>query len=141
MFNVLSVNRTTDLAEFSQLLWQRKIAHRLQEQGDQKFVLIADPKQAANVVTLFQDWQRGVVKPAADATISAGDLFNPGEVGNGLLRAFLKAPFTLSLIFTCIVLAFVAPLNGSNSLAFDLLYPDFSYGTRTIVLERVLESF
>ena len=141
MFNVLSVSRTTDLAEFSHLLWQRKIAHRIQEHGDQRLVLIADPKQAANTLVLFQDWQRGAVKPAADDNTSAADLFSTGEFTNGMLRAFLKAPFTLILILICIALAFLAPLDRPTDLTWDLLYPDFSYGTRTIVLERVLQNF
>ena len=141
MFNVLSVNRTTDLAEFSRLLWQRKIPHRIQEHGDQQLLLIADPKQAANVLALFKDWQGGAVKPGADTETSAADLFNVGEFTNGMLRAFLKAPFTLTLILVCIALAFLAPLDRPTDLTWELLYPDFSYGTRTIVLERVLQNF
>ncbi|MES2625604.1 MAG: rhomboid family intramembrane serine protease [Pseudomonadota bacterium] len=141
MFNTLSVSLSTDLSEFSHLLWQRKIAHRIQEHGDQKFLLIADPKQAAVTLSLFQDWQRGTVKPAADDHTTAADLFNVGEFNNGILRAFLKAPFTLILIFVCIALAFLAPLDRPTDLTWELLYPDFSYGTRTIVLERVLQSF
>src|SRR5688572_13642347 len=133
MFNVLSVSRTTDLSEFSQLLWQRKISHRIQQQGDQQLLLIANPRQATDAVALFKDWQRGAVKPAADATTSAGDLFNVSEFNNGMLRAFFNAPFTLILILTCIALQFLAPLEGPSSFARQLLYPDFSYGTRTIV--------
>ena len=141
MFNVLSVSRTTDLAEFSRLLWQRKISHRIQEHGDQQLLLIADPKLAAPALALFQEWQRGAVKPAAQDTTSAGDLFNMSEFTNGMLRAFLKAPFTLVLILVCIALLFLAPLDRPSDLTWQLLYPDFSYGTRTIVLERVLQNF
>lgn len=141
MFNVLSVSRTLDLSEFSQLLWQRKIAHRIQEQGDQQLLLIANPRQATDAVALFKDWQRGAVKPAADAQTTAADLFNVSEFNNGMLRAFFNAPFTLILILTCIALAFLAPLDGPTSFSWNLLYPDFSYGTRTIVLARVVDNF
>jgi GlpG protein len=141
MFNILSVSRTTDLSEFSQLLWQRKISHRIQQQGDQQLLLIANPRQAADALALFKDWHRGAVKPVANAKTSAADLFNVGEFNNGMMRAFLNAPFTLILILTCVALQFLAPLDGPTSFAWQLLYPDFSYGTRTIVLDRVLENF
>ena len=141
MFNLLSVSRTTDLSEFSHLLWQRRIAHRLQEHGDQQLLLIADPKHAVSALQLFKDWQQGAVKPAADDNTSASDLFSTGEFTNGLLRAFLKAPFTLILALVCIALLFLAPLDRPTDLTWQLLYPDFSYGTRTIVLERVLQNF
>ncbi len=57
------------------------------------------------------------------------------------LRATIRVPVTTVLVVACCVLAIFAPLAAPTALTMDLLYPDFSYGTRTIVLSRVFDTF
>src|SRR5688500_10288512 len=57
------------------------------------------------------------------------------------MRTVQQAPLTMALIAVCCVLAYFAPLAAPTPLTLDLLFPDFSYGTRTIVLSRVIDSF
>lgn len=64
-----------------------------------------------------------------------------GELLGGVQGALRQAPFTLLLILVCCALLYLAPLIPPNQLTFDLLYPDFSYGTRRIILSQVLENF
>lgn len=141
MFRVLDVSIDTDLGQFSRLLWQRKIGHRIQELEGRRVLLMTTPQQIPQVLELYRQWQLGEVQPEARDSSGLGDFFNAGEFGSGLTRAFRTGPLTVLLIAACCVLAFLAPLVTPTDLTFSLLYPDFSYGTRTIVLERVLDNF
>jgi len=141
MFKVLDVSLDTDLSQFSRLLWQRRISHRIQELDGRRLLLMTDQQQIPAVLGLYQQWQQGEVAPAEQYRSNLADFFIAGEFTGGLLRAFMQSPLTLLLIAVCCLLAFFAPLAAPTPLTFDLLYPDFSYGTRLIVLERVLENF
>jgi GlpG protein len=140
MFRVLSVSLDTDLSQFSQLLWQRKISHHITEHEGQQLLVVANPKQIDQITTLFKAWQRGEVLAAAENHTSVNDFFNFNEFFIGLLHAFAKAPLTLIITSVCIALLFLAPLDDPTSLTRELLYPDFSYGTRTIMLENVWQN-
>src|SRR5690606_22623321 len=141
MFKVIDVSIDTDLSQFSRLLWQRKIGHRIQTVDGRQVLVMTTPQLIPQTVELYQQWQRGEVQPEEDHSSSLGDVFNAGELGAGIRRAFSRGPLTLLLIAVCCALAFFAPLVTPTELTFSLLYPDFSYGTRTIVLQRVLENF
>jgi GlpG protein len=141
MFRVIEVSQDTDLSQFSRLLWQRKLSHRIQHVDGMQVLLMTSPQQIPQALSLYQQWCRGEVAPAPGDSSSFSDFFNPGAFAKGLLRGFARAPLTLLLIGVCCVLALLAPLDMPTALTFDLLYPDFSYGTRTIVLQRVLENF
>ena len=67
--------------------------------------------------------------------------FSPRDFLGKIFHAFRKAPFTLSLIVLCIILAFLAPLNAMTDLTRAMLYPDFSFGTRIIDLDNVRANF
>lgn len=141
MYRVLEVSLDTDLGQFSRLLWQRKLSHRIQEVEGRQVLLMNSPPQIQEALQLYQQWQRGDVTPAPQDTSRLGDFVNAGEFSGGLVRGFVRAPLTLALIAVCCVLAVFAPLATPTALTFDLLYPDFSYGTRTIVLSQVLDNF
>lgn len=141
MFKVLEVSADTDLSQFSRLLWQRRLSHRIQQVEGRQLLVMSTPQRVPEALALYQQWRRGEVVPDAQDRSGLGDLFHTGEFTGGLARAFLQRPLTLTLILVCCVLAYLAPLAAPTALTFDLLYPDFSYGTRSIVLERVWENF
>lgn len=141
MYRVLEVSLDKDLSQFSRLLWQRKLSHRFQEVDGRQVLLMNSPQQIQEALVLYQQWQSGEVLPALQDASKVGDFFNAGEFAGGVVRGFARAPLTLVLIAVCCVLAVIAPLATPTALTFDLLYPDFSYGTRTIVLSQVLANF
>lgn len=141
MFRTLDASLDTDLSAYSRLLWQQGISHRIVEHEGQQVLLIARQDQIAAALSLHERWQRGEANPAEGADGKLALLFQGEGIIAGVWRSFAETPLTLLLIASCIALAFLAPLDGPSSLTLSLLYPDISYGTRTIVLERVFANF
>jgi len=141
MFRTIDASLDADLSEFSRLLWQQGISHRIVEHDQRQLLLIARQDQIAQAMDSFRRWQDGELRPTVGADGKLGTLFQGEALAAGVWRAFMLAPLTMLLIGSCIILLFLAPLDGPSPLTFTLLYPDFSYGTRLIVLSRVLEQF
>jgi len=141
MFKVLEVPEEVDLNQFSRLLWQQKISHRFHHVDGVQVMTVARQDQVMTTANLFRQWQAGEIRPTEQDSISVGGYFNPREMLGNIGMAFLRAPATLLLIGVCIILAFIAPLNAMNDLVRSMLFPDFSYGTRMIVMDRVVENF
>jgi GlpG protein len=141
MFRTFDASLETDLSGYSRLLWQQGISHQVVEHEGRQVLLIAQQGQAGKALDLYERWQRGEMMPAEGADGRLTTLFQGEGLASAAARAFMKAPLTVLLIGICIVLVFLAPLDGPSALTYMLLYPDFSYGTRLIVLERVLANF
>jgi GlpG protein len=141
MYRVLEVSLDTDLRQFSRLLWQRKLSHQIQQLDGMQVLVMGAPTDIKQALALYEQWQRGEVKPSEQDDTKVSDFFHPGDFAGGLLRGFRRAPLSLMLIATCCVLAIFAPLAAPTPLTLDLLYPDFALGTRRIVLSRVWDNF
>jgi GlpG protein len=141
MYRVLEVSLDTDLRQFSRLLWQRKLSHQIQELDGKQVLVMGRPPDIEQALALYQQWQRGEVKPEDKDDAKVSEFLHPGDFTGGLLRGFKSAPLSLLLIAVCCVLAIFAPLAAPTPLTLDLLYPDFAYGTRRIILSRVWENF
>jgi len=141
MYKVLDVSIQEDLGQFSRLLWQRKISHRIYEVESRQILTVPDQSQVMAARHLFQQWQRGEVIPDAGDSSDFVSYFSPRDFLGKMFHAFRKATFTLSLIVLCIILAFLAPLNAMTDLTRAMLYPDFSFGTRIIDLDNVRANF
>ncbi|MDC1527443.1 rhomboid family intramembrane serine protease [Gammaproteobacteria bacterium] len=141
MYKVLEVSIQEDLGQFSRLLWQRKISHRIYEVESRQILTVPDQSQVMAARHLFQQWQRGEVIPDAGDSSDFVSYFSPRDFLGKIFHAFRKATFTLSLIVLCIILAFLAPLNAMTDLTRAMLYPDFSFGTRIIDLDNVRANF
>ena len=141
MYKVLNVSIQEDLGQFSRLLWQRKISHRIYEVESRQILTVPDQSQVMAAGHLFQQWQRGEVIPDAGDSSDFVSYFSPRDFLGKIFHAFRKATFTLSLIVLCIILAFLAPLNAMTDLTRAMLYPDFSFGTRIIDLDNVRANF
>lgn len=143
MFKVLEVPEGENLDQFSRLLWQRKISHRIHHIDNWQILTVSNRAHVGTVSTLYRQWMMGDVRPEQSDSADISGYFNAGELFGNVYRAFRRAPLTLLLIITCIILLFVAPLEAlnDNDLVRAMLFPDFSYGTRLIVLDRVLENF
>ena len=141
MYKVLEVSIQEDLGQFSRLLWQRKISHRIYEVESRQILTVPDQSQVMAARHLFQQWQRGEVIPDAGDSSDFVSYFSPRDFLGKIFHAFRKATFTLSLIVLCIILAFLAPLNAMTDLTRAMIYPDFSFGTRIIDLDNVRANF
>jgi len=141
MYKVLDVSIQEDLGQFSRLLWQRKISHRIYEVESRQILTVPDQSQVMAARHLFQQWQKGEVIPDAGDSSDFVSYFSPRDFLGKIFHAFRKATFTLSLIVLCIILAFLAPLNAMTDLTRAMLYPDFSFGTRIIDLDNVRANF
>jgi GlpG protein len=141
MYRVLEASLEADLRPFSRLLWQRKLSHQIQTRDGMQVLVMGAPPDIQQALILYQQWQRGEVVPTDQDDTRVSDFFHPGDFTGGLVRGFRRAPLSIVLIAVCCVLAVFAPLAAPTPLTLDLLFPDFSYGTRTIVLSRVFENF
>jgi GlpG protein len=141
MYRVFDVSLDTDLSQFSRLLWQRKLPHQIQEIEGRQVLIMGQPAEIEQALVLYGQWLRGEVMPAEQDDTRVTDFIKPDAFVGGLLRGFMRAPLTLVLIAACCILAVLAPLQAPTPLTLDMLYPDFSYGTRTIVLSRVIDNF
>lgn len=141
MFHTLDAPADVDLGQYSRLLWQHGISHRIVEHEGRQVLLVARADQQTHARDLLTRWQRGEVKPELGADGRLDTLLGTTLSASSIGRSFMQTPLTLLLIAACIALAVLAPLDGPSDLTFALLYPDFSYGTRTIVLSRVLANF
>lgn len=140
MFKVLEVSLQQDLGELSRLLWQYRISHRIVEHEQRRFLLIARKEQVPLAADLFQRMQRGESLPPPPKG-GLQDFLPAGVSVTAVFDILRRTPLTLLLIASCIVLYFLAPLSMPTELTFTLLFPDFSYGTRIIVLSRVFDNF
>ncbi len=141
MYKVLDISIQEDLGQFSRILWQRKISHRIYEVDARQILTIPDQSQVVVASHLYHQWLRGEVTPDAADSSDFVSYFSLRDFLGKIFHAFRKAPFTLSLIVICIILAFLAPLNAMTDLTRAMLYPDFSFGTRIIDLNNVKANF
>lgn len=137
----LRISEDVKLDEYSRLLWQHKISHQITPHEGTQFVLVGEAGQVAEAQQLFEQWKAGVIKPLEQDSIDLGAYFKPDVIETEFFRALVRAPLTLTLILACCLLLYLAPLASPTSWTYALTFPDFSYGTRMIVLDRVLANF
>src|SRR5690625_6166282 len=88
LIKALSVELEQDLRPLSQALWQRRIPHRVSEQGGQLVIWVLGEAEARQVRALHSQWQQGRLEPVASPP-------RPRQEGRFRLR---PAPLTLLLV-------------------------------------------
>ncbi|MDY0006680.1 MAG: rhomboid family intramembrane serine protease [Spongiibacteraceae bacterium] len=81
-----------NLLEFSRLLWQQRIPHRLVESGDRQVLWVGQVAHVAQATDLYRRWQRGET-PALQRARPA-----PPASPDRWLLAVLRAPVTALLL-------------------------------------------
>lgn len=93
----LDVSQEENLAEFSRLLWQQRIPHRLAESGDRQVLWVGQESHAELARGLYQRWRQGELSPsrplAARHTASGSDQW---------LRSVVYTPVTVVLLLLSI---------------------------------------
>jgi GlpG protein len=141
MQKVLEVSSGEDLSQFGRLLWQKKISHQIHNVKNSQILTVANNEQAGQAAAYYEQWRQGLIHPDKSDSADFASYFNFGEFLMNFVRAFSRAPLSLIVIIACSVLAFAAPLESMNELVRAMLFPDFSFGTRLINLETVVDNF
>lgn len=141
MFKVLELSANENLTQFSRLLWQQSLSHRIYHEDEVQIVAVANPADIPKATALYQQWKSGDLEPSQEDSTSINTYLNPLKNIEQLLQALLRYPVTIALILLCCVMAVVAPLGTLSDTVRLFLFPDFAYGTRTINLEFVLSNF
>lgn len=141
MIRAFAVDKDEDLEEFGRILWQRKISHVIQTVGDVKVVAVAQSEQISETKTLFSQWRAGEVKAQEDDSADLSSYFSGSGLNAGLTGAFKKAPLTIIVIIACILISVMIFTFDFSALGNALMYPDFTNGSRTFYLERVIDNF
>jgi len=143
MIKVLDLSLEDDLSQFSRLLWQHKISHRIHRIENRQILTVPDASLVMQTGQLYQRWLNGEIRPLENDSSNFVAFFKPSDYVRNIFTAFQKAPLSLVLIAVCGVLLLLAPLNANpmSDLVRSMLYPDFSFGTRIINLDRVVETF
>ena len=111
MFKALEISASENLAQYSRLLWQQSLSHRIYHEGEMQIVAVADPKDISKASALFQQWKAGDISPSQEDSSSIGDYFNPNKSFGQLIQALFRFSVTIVLILLCCVMAVVAPLD------------------------------
>ena len=80
MFKVLEVAESENLAQFSRLLWQQSLSHRIYHEGEMQIVAVARPEDIAKASSLYQQWKTGTVQVSGNNYIDT-DLLCNGSTG------------------------------------------------------------
>jgi GlpG protein len=140
MFKVLEVPTDENLTQFSRLLWQQSISHRIYHEDQIQIVAVAKPEDISIAFTLYGQWQAGDIEPAEEDSSGINRYLNPLKAVELLMQALLRYPVTIALIILCCLMAVIAPLDTLSDTVRLFLYPDFAYGTRTINLGFVMSN-
>ena len=140
MFKALEVPTGENLTQFSRLLWQQSISHRIYHEDQIQIVAVAKPEDISIAFTLYGQWQAGDIEPAEEDSSVINRYLNPLKAVEQLMQALLRYPVTIALIILCCLMAVIAPLDTLSDTVRLFLYPDFAYGTRTINLGFVMSN-
>lgn len=141
MFKALEISASENLAQFSRLLWQESLSHRIYHEGGKQILAVANPDDILKASALYQKWESGEIEPTQKDSSSVSEYFNPNKSFGSLVQALFRYPVTILLLLLCCVMAVVAPLNSLSDTTRLFLFPDFAYGTRTIDLGFVIDNF
>ncbi|MEX2365830.1 MAG: rhomboid family intramembrane serine protease [Pseudohongiellaceae bacterium] len=141
MFKTIEAPVSQDLAQFSRLLWQRKISHRIVRMDQVQVLAVPREENVASVQSLYRQWLDGSVRPDAMDSTDIRAYFNPGETLSSFLLALIRTPLTIFIVVVCVVLSLLSGAGSDAGMVNRFLYPDFSFGGSTIFLSRVVENF
>lgn len=141
MIKALEIAGDINLSQFSRLLWQQRISHRIYHETNAQIVAVANAEDIHRVSGLYRQWESGEIRPSTKDSSGFADYFSANSLAGSGLHALLRYPVTITLILVCCILAVVAPLNSLSDTVRLFLYPDFANGTRTINLNVALANF
>lgn len=141
MFRVIEVSQNEDLSQFSRLLWQQKISHRLHALENGQILGVPRQQDVANVLNLYRQWCAGEISLSESDSADVIAYFDGRELLARSLHALIRAPVTISLIIVCVALAVITRFGADQAILSFFLYPDFSFAGSTIYLSSVLENF
>ena len=116
----LSVDLAENLLPLSAILHQRKLAHRIFEQGGRQVLKVDTQASVDEVASLYADWRSGQIK------IELVKKQQHGEKSTAV--AWRKVPVTLGLVFLSVCGFLLIYLNAPTQWLAQLTYTSFSVG-------------
>lgn len=141
MFKAFEISANENLSQYSRLLWQQSLSHRIYNEGEMQIVAVANVDEIQQALSLYQQWKSGEIQPEHEDSASISTYFNPLKSTGKLTQALSRFPVTITLIVICCAMALIAPLSTLSDTVRLFLFPDFAYGTRTINLGFAIENF
>ena len=141
MFKALETTANENLTQFSRLLWQQSLSHRIYHEDDMQIVAVANPADISKTSVLYRQWKAGDIEPSQEDSSNINSYLNPLKSIQQLMQALLRYPVTIALVLLCCLMAVIAPLDSLSDTVRLFLYPDFAYGTKTINLGFVISNF
>lgn len=114
----LSVDLAEDLLPLSAMLHQRKLAHRIFEEGGRQVLKVGAQASVEVVTSLYTDWRSGQIKIELVKKQQHGE--KPTAV------AWRKVPVTLSLVFLSVCGFLLIYLNTPTQWLAQLTFTSFS---------------
>ena len=113
---VIAVELSEDLAEFSRLLWQQKLRHRIVVQEDKQLLLVASEQDAQQVALAYKSLQEGPLQwPESKPLSSSKPAPSPW-------RYFLRLPVTLIFIVLSVLGYLLVRFDAQLGLAAELTF-------------------
>ncbi len=141
MFKAMEISASENLTQFSRLLWQESLSHRIYHEGGKQILAVANPDDIVKASVLYQKWESGEIELSQKNSSSLSQYFNPNKSIGSLVQALFRCPVTILLLLLCCVMAVIAPLHSLSDTTRLFLFPDFASGTRTIDLGFVIDNF
>ena len=98
MFKAFETSANENLSQYSRLLWQQNLSHRIYNQGEMQIVAVANIDEIQKASTLYQQWKSGEIQLAEQDSSTIRTYFNPTKNTGNFLQAFSRFPVTLILI-------------------------------------------
>lgn len=117
----LVIDTGHDLRDFSRLLWQAGVPHRIVEEAGSQVVLVADAAATEQVRRLFELWRRGEIAAVETTWRSPG-----GSSHNRLLALLCSCPLTIAIVALGIVGYFLVAYGSDNVLHW-LTFQDYMF--------------
>lgn len=130
MIKAASLPISTDLYEFSKLLTQHGLSHRINEESGQQVIWVSSQAEAEFLQDALLRWQ--AAQDSSGRPVK--DNRELGLVGNlslrkflnGLIASFYYTPVTLLLFLVCLVVAVISRLGAYPNEVLVLFYPQLS---------------
>lgn len=124
MIRAASLPIEVNLLRFSRFIQSQGIGHRINEESGQQVIWVEGEQQAVLVREALASWpfdEESSVE--GSATYNAQPLFSPVTLLSKLIRAFVQAPVSFSLILACLLVALFSMLGAQPQRVAILFYP------------------
>lgn len=123
MIKVASLPISVDLQQFSQILLQRGLDHRINEESGQQVIWAHSETEAELIRRALLAWSQQEVRDQVHPDNLQGRGFDPGLTLLRVITGFRNSPFTWLLVLVCATVAMLSSLGERLEPVASLFYP------------------